>query len=246
MIQLKPGITTRIAQERSQIGRAPRPARTKRASLPGYGSSAFSVTPKSRPFDQIEWERRTAEITDDAGKVIFKQENVEVPKIVVAARDQSGRFRNIFTAKQRNIAERETSVRQLIHRVTPHDRRLGNQGWIFQQGGRRDFLRRVDLALREPIRRVQFAGLVQRRSLSSNTASARDAGTGNWFYNRKTGEAERAATQYEYPQGSACFIQSVEDNMEDIMRLATAKRCCSSMAPAPAPICRRCVPARKS
>ena len=35
---------------------------------------------KVKPFDQIEWEQRTAEITDDAGKVIFKQENVEVPK----------------------------------------------------------------------------------------------------------------------------------------------------------------------
>jgi ribonucleoside-diphosphate reductase alpha chain len=35
---------------------------------------------KVKPFDQIEWERRTAEITDDAGKVIFSQENVEVPK----------------------------------------------------------------------------------------------------------------------------------------------------------------------
>ena len=35
---------------------------------------------KVKPFDQVEWERRTAEITDDAGKVIFKQENVEVPK----------------------------------------------------------------------------------------------------------------------------------------------------------------------
>src|ERR1041384_5746276 len=32
------------------------------------------------PFDEIEWDRRTAEITDDSGKVIFKQENVEVPK----------------------------------------------------------------------------------------------------------------------------------------------------------------------
>ena len=33
-----------------------------------------------KPFDQLEWERRTAEITDDAGKVIFRQEDVEVPK----------------------------------------------------------------------------------------------------------------------------------------------------------------------
>ena len=31
---------------------------------------------KVKPFDQLEWERRVAEITDDAGKVIFKQENV--------------------------------------------------------------------------------------------------------------------------------------------------------------------------
>ena len=35
---------------------------------------------KVNPFDQIEWDCRTAEITDDSGKVIFKQENVEVPK----------------------------------------------------------------------------------------------------------------------------------------------------------------------
>ena len=28
---------------------------------------------------------------------------------------------------------------------------------------------------------------------------------------------------YEYPQGSACFIQSCNDNMEDIMRLATSE-----------------------
>ena len=32
------------------------------------------------PFDEIEWETRTAEITDDSGKAIFKQDNVEVPK----------------------------------------------------------------------------------------------------------------------------------------------------------------------
>ena len=49
------------------------------------------------------------------------------------------------------------------------------------------------------------------------------AGAGNYFYNRATGKAERAPTQYEYPQGSACFIQNVEDTMEDIMRLAMSE-----------------------
>ena len=31
------------------------------------------------PFDQVEWELRTAEITDDTGKAFFKQEDIEVP-----------------------------------------------------------------------------------------------------------------------------------------------------------------------
>src|SRR5207244_300027 len=34
---------------------------------------------------------------------------------------------------------------------------------------------------------------------------------------------KRAATQYEYPQCSACFIQSVGDTMEDIMELARSE-----------------------
>src|SRR5580698_8558524 len=71
--------------------------------------------PKVKPFDQIEWEKRTAEITDDGGKVIFKQENVEVPKSwsVLATKVVVSKY---FFGEQ-NTAERETSVRQLIHRV---------------------------------------------------------------------------------------------------------------------------------
>src|SRR5215471_16737683 len=71
---------------------------------------------KTNPFDQIEWDRRTAEITDDSGKVIFKQENVEVPKSwsQLAAKVVVSKY---FYGEQ-NTSERETSVRQLIHRIT--------------------------------------------------------------------------------------------------------------------------------
>ena len=113
---------------------------------------------KVKPFDQIEWEKRTAEITDDSGKVIFKQENVEVPKSWSRARHQSRGFQ-IFLRRTEH-AERETSVRQLDASRLPHDCRLGHEGRIFHQGRWRSLLRRTDLALREPIRRVQFAGLV--------------------------------------------------------------------------------------
>src|SRR6202050_2691670 len=35
---------------------------------------------KISPFDAVEWERRTALIGNEKGQVIFRQENVEVPK----------------------------------------------------------------------------------------------------------------------------------------------------------------------
>jgi ribonucleoside-diphosphate reductase alpha chain len=49
----------------------------------GKGGMTFQPVfskPGVHPYDEIEWEKRTAEITDDSGKAIFKQENVEVPK----------------------------------------------------------------------------------------------------------------------------------------------------------------------
>src|SRR5262252_673771 len=69
-----------------------------------------------KPFDQVEWERRTAEIADDGGKMIFKQANVEVPKSwsLLATKVVVSKY---FYGEQ-GTSERETSVRQLIHRIT--------------------------------------------------------------------------------------------------------------------------------
>ncbi len=96
--------TSKLAAKRGRLA--------QRRSLPV--ARVFSDS-KVSPFDQIEWERRTAEITDDAGKVIFKQENVEVPKSwsVLATKVVVSKY---FYGEQ-NTPERETSVRQLIHRV---------------------------------------------------------------------------------------------------------------------------------
>jgi ribonucleoside-diphosphate reductase alpha chain len=67
------------------------------------------------PFDEIKWEERTAEITDEKNGVIFRQTGVLVPdfwsalatKVVVS---------KYFYGEQ-GASERENSVRQLIHRV---------------------------------------------------------------------------------------------------------------------------------
>jgi len=67
------------------------------------------------PFDEIEWERRTAAITNDRGEKIFEQKDVEIPK------SWSTTATNVVVSKyfygQLGTAERETSIRQLVDRV---------------------------------------------------------------------------------------------------------------------------------
>ena len=176
--------------------------------------------PKVKPFDQIEWDRRIAEITDDAGKVIFKQENVEVPKSwsLLATKVVVSKY---FYGEQ-NTGERETSVRQLIHRISRTMADWGVADGYFSKADGEVFYEELTWlclnqygAFNSP---VWFnVGLFREYGIGKNS------GRGNWFYDHKTRQVERATTQYEYPQGSACFIQSVQDNMEDIMRLARSE-----------------------
>jgi ribonucleoside-diphosphate reductase alpha chain len=173
-----------------------------------------------KPFEQVEWDRRTAEITDDAGKVIFKQENVEMPKSwsVLATKVVVSKY---FYGEQ-NTPERETSVRQLVHRIARTIADWGVADGYFSKADGEVFFEELTWlclnqygAFNSP---VWFnVGLFHQYGIGKSS------GKGNWFYNRKTGAAERAETQYEYPQCSACFIQSVDDNMEDIMRLASSE-----------------------
>jgi ribonucleoside-diphosphate reductase alpha chain len=170
-----------------------------------------------KPFDQIGWERRTAEITDDSGKVIFKQENVEVPKSwsLLATKVVVSKY---FYGEQ-HTGERETSVRQLIHRVCRTIADWGVTDGYFDAATGEVFYDELAWlclnqygAFNSP---VWFnVGLFHQYGVGKESAR------GNWYYEPKIGAAQRAPTQYEYPQGSACFIQSVDDNMESIMHLA--------------------------
>jgi len=173
--------------------------------------------PKVSPFDQVEWERRTAEITDDGGKVVFRQENVEVPKAwsPLATKVVVSKY---FYGEQ-GTSERETSVRQLIHRICRTIADWGvKDGYFTREDGEVFYDEMTWLCLNQhgafnsP---VWFnVGLYHQYHIGN--ASSR----GNWVWNPRTGRAERAKTQYESPQCSACFIQSVEDNMDSIMELA--------------------------
>jgi ribonucleoside-diphosphate reductase alpha chain len=226
MIQLKPGIPPA-----SLTGSPPSASRrkkgTKKTKNSGLHFKRVFSDAAVAPFDQVEWERRNAEINDDSGKVIFKQEDIEVPKSwsALATKIAVSKYFYGDIAKGTDPYKggREMSVRQLIHRVTRTITDWGIADGYFADAETAevfyDELTWLCLnqhgAFNSP---VWFnVGLYHQYGVG------KDGGAGNYFYNRETGKAERAQSQYEYPQGSACFIQSVCDTMEDIMRLAKSE-----------------------
>jgi ribonucleoside-diphosphate reductase alpha chain len=185
------------------------------------------ATPGISPFDEIEWDHRTAEITDDSGKAMFRQENVEVPKawseLATKIAVSKYFYGDASLGKDPLKGGREQSVRQLIHRVTRTIADWGlADGYFADDASAENFYQDLTWlclhqhgAFNSP---VWFnVGLHHHYGVGEN------GGEGSWFWDPAAGKARRAAGQYHYPQASACFIQGVKDNMEDIMRLATSE-----------------------
>nr|AQQ75052.1 hypothetical protein [uncultured bacterium] len=82
---------------------------------PGLEFPRFFTLPGVDPFDEVEWEVRSAVIGNEKGKVVFEQRDVEIPKF------WSQQATNIVVSKyfrgQLGTPERERSVKQLIGRV---------------------------------------------------------------------------------------------------------------------------------
>jgi ribonucleoside-diphosphate reductase alpha chain len=143
---------------------------------------------KISPYDKVEWECRPAIIGNDKGQVIFRQDNVEVPK------SWSQTATNIVASKyfhgKPNSPERETSVRQLISRVVETIVRWGEEGGYFSTPESKNAFR------------DELAHLLVEQKVAFNSPV--------WF---------NVGVQAK-PQCSACFINSVQDNMDSIMNLA--------------------------
>ncbi len=97
---------------------------------PGIEVQRRFTRPGESPFEQVQWERRTAAITNERGEAVFAQTDVEVP------RSWSQTATNIVAQKYFRGAlgtpERENSVRQLIGRVAGTIARWGREGGYFR------------------------------------------------------------------------------------------------------------------
>jgi ribonucleoside-diphosphate reductase alpha chain len=92
-----------------------RKVESKAPLVPGLEFPRYFTLPGVDPFDEIEWEIRSAVIGNEKGKVVFEQRDVEIPQF------WSQQATNIVVSKyfrgQIGTPERERSVKQLVGRV---------------------------------------------------------------------------------------------------------------------------------
>src|SRR5213082_692247 len=195
MIQLKPGISpSALNKPRKTADR--RQNRSAKKSTGGLRFERVFSDAAVKPFDQVEWEHRTAEITDDSAQSIFKQENVEVPKnwSALATKIAVSKYfyGDIANGTDPSRGGRETSVRQLVHRVTRTITDWGMaDGYFANTQAAEIFYDELTWlcvnqygAFNSP---VWF-----NVGLHHIYGIGKDAGEGNYYYIRATGEAERA------------------------------------------------------
>ena len=196
-------------------GQDSRPAGRQPLSVP----ATFCPTDVATPFDTTEWDLRTAAIKGEDGKVLFEQTACEIP----AAWTQLAT--NVVVSKyfygEIHTPEREHSVKQLVHRVARTIADWGiADGYFKSREDGENFYRDLSWlcvhqhgAFNSP---VWFnVGLYHQYGVKGTPC--------NWRWDEAKRDVVMPDNPYEYPQGSACFIQSVQDNMEDIMELARSE-----------------------
>ena len=128
--------TARPAWNGKTVETVSTPGKSPAGTRAGLEFRRFFTAGKVSPFDAVEWELRTAQIGNEKGQTIFRQENVEVPK------GWSQTATNIVASKyfhgKPETSEREASVRQLIGRVVNTIVRWGEAGGYFASNESRD------------------------------------------------------------------------------------------------------------
>src|SRR5437660_1219319 len=204
-----------IPAAETTVSASPTTPSRKAEKAAGLTFRRFFAKPGASPYDEVEWERRTAVITDAQGTAIFEQKDVEVPK------DWSVTATNIVASKylhgQVGTPERESGVRALVTRVAETIRNWGLAQGYFRtaEDGATFHDELVHILIR------QYAAF--NSPVWFNVGCDRiepNSDAQNWHWNPQLGRVEFSVTGYKTPQCSACFINSVHDSLDSILTLA--------------------------
>jgi ribonucleoside-diphosphate reductase alpha chain len=175
------------------------------------------------PFDEANWDKRDAAIRNHTGEAIFEQRDVEFPD------SWSQLATNVVTSKyfygdveQAGVdpadSGREHSLRQLVHRVTRTLTDWGISGHYFETAADADIFY-DELTWLCANQYGSFNSPVWFNVGLNQQYGVTDTGSKQIFgWDHEKGKVV-PVDPYERPQGSACFIISVKDSIDDIWQL---------------------------
>jgi ribonucleoside-diphosphate reductase alpha chain len=171
------------------------------------------------PLQSTEMESRRSVITNPDGSVVFEMNDVEVPK------DWSQLATDIVASKYFRKAGvpspdgREHSVRQLVRRIVRTIRLAGEElgGYFADKEEAQTF--EEELAALLVSQRGAFNSPVWFNCGLSHEYGIQGS-RGNFAWNPDADQIEEIEDAYSRPQCSACFIQSVQDDLMSIFALA--------------------------
>jgi len=194
------------------------PAQGQGALALGKGLSfkRFFTKPDVHPLDEIAYAKRSSVITNPDGSVVFKMENIEVPE------QWSQLATDIIVSKYFRKAGipgtgSEVSARQAVSRIA-HSIRLAGE----RLGGY--FKASEDAQVFEE----ELMHLLIQQKCAFNSPVWFNCGLdlygikgsgGNFYWDSQTDSIRQATDSYSQPQCSACFIQSVDDDLMSIFDL---------------------------
>jgi len=167
------------------------------------------------PFDLFEYDYRTSVIKNPTGEVIFQMDNVEVPKqwsqIATDILAQKY-FRKAGVPQQDGSTGRETSVKQVAHRMAQCWRVWGERYGYFETEND------AQIFYDELVYSILNQACVPNSPQWFNTGLHEVYGItgkpqGHYYVDPADGELKKSTSAYERPQPHACFILSVDDDL---------------------------------
>ncbi len=184
----------------------------------------FFTSHQRSPFEYdmygnpINWVYEDVNVTDDRGKVVFTQKNVRKPDFwsTLALKVVASKY---FWGDQAKN-EREDSVEKIIGRVSRFVGRQANVQKYFSQ-------QQAD-ALRDEVASICLHQLAVFNSpvwfntgIQEYTRNA--GGVSAYVWDSVTDSIKKSEKNMDRPQCSACFIQSIQDNMDSIMAVQVSE-----------------------
>jgi ribonucleoside-diphosphate reductase alpha chain len=192
---------------------------TREAADKGLKLARVFTRPGVDPLTEVTYELRDSVITDPDGTVVFQLKNAEIPAGWSQLATDIAVSKYFRKAGIHGDAKRgETSARDLVYRVAHTIREAGEKfgGYFASKEDADSFeaeLAHILISQKGAFNSpVWFnCGLFQRYGIEGSG--------GNWAFDPVQGKVIETATAYEHPQCSACFIQSVSDDLMGIYDL---------------------------